>query len=279
MADPTSQKPQVLTNKTAGFCHWLFAVLLVVAAGLEVVSLFKPFGYNSQLDAICILLAAAGTLASLWRQLPLQNVLLGAVGIAAIGGGFSAFGASSLGAKTGLPFGPFIFGSAMGPRLFNNLPWAMPLIWMVVILNSRGVARMVLRPWRKNKTYGYRVIGLTALLVMLFDFALEPFAFRVKHFWNWLPTSFPVTWQCASPVNFISWGFISVLILLFISPALIVKRPRSKSGPQYYFLGVWLGAVLFFGLACAVNWIWPPVFVDAAIAIAVTVFAVRGARW
>jgi uncharacterized membrane protein len=279
MAESSSPKPEVLINKTAIFFHWLFTGLLAIAAALEIFSLFKPQAYASQLDAACIVLATASTLASLWRQLPLQNVLLTAFGIAIIGGGFSAFGASSLGEKTGLPFGPLIFGPAMGVPLFKTLPWAMPLVWVVMILNSRGVARMTLRPWRKNKTYGLRVIGLTAVLVVLLDVALEPFAFRIKHFWNWLPSTFPVTWQCAQPVNFLAWGLITVLILLFVSPALIVKRPRSKSGPQYHALCLWLGALLVFGLACALKWMWPPVCADAVIGIGIAVFAVRGARW
>jgi uncharacterized membrane protein len=279
MAESSSQKPEVLINKPAVFCHWLLLILLAVASALEIYSFFKPLAFASQLDAACIVLAAASTLASLWRQLPLQNVLLVAGGIALIGGGFSAFGASPLGTRTGLPFGPFIFGSAMGPLLFKTLPWAMPLVWVVMILNSRGVARMILRPWRKNKTYGLRVIGLTGVLVVLLDVALEPFAFRIKHFWNWPPTTFPFTWQCALPINFLAWGLITILILLFTSPALIVKRPRSKSGPQYHALCVWLGAFIVFGVACVLKQMWTPIIADVVIGTIVAVFAVRGARW
>jgi putative membrane protein len=279
MADDSSPPPAVLKNKTAIACHWLFGILLALAFALEIISLMRPGVFTGQLDALCIVLAAASTLAAMWRRLPLQNVLPAALGIAVIGGGFSAFGASSLGAKTGLPFGPFIYGSALGPKIFNLLPWAMPLVWVVIILNSRGVARMILRPWRKTKSYGYKVIGLTGLLVVAFDVALEPFAFRIRHYWNWMPTSFPLTWQCATPINFMAWWLIAVLILLFISPLLIVKRPRSKSGAQFHPLCVWLGAVIFFGIACALNAVWPPVFVDVTMGIIVTVFSVSGARW
>jgi uncharacterized membrane protein len=279
MADDSSQTSAVLQNKTALSCHWLLGFLLAAAFALEIICLVKPLSFASQLDAVGIVLAAASTLASLWRQLPLQNILPVALGIALIGGGFSAFGASSLGERTGLPFGPLIYGSAMGPKIFKALPWAIPLVWVVIILNSRGVARMILRPWRKNKSYGYKVIGLTGLLVVVFDVALEPFAFRIRHYWDWMPTNFPLTWQCATPINFLAWWCIAVLILLFVSPLLIVKRPRSKSGAQFHPLCVWLGAVLFFGMACALKHLWPPVFVDATIGIGVTIFAIRGAQW
>src|SRR5215469_1066466 len=208
MGNPTDQSPAVLENKPAILCHWLFAVLLALAFGLQIASFFLPLRFvsQSQLDAAFVVTAALSTLASLWRRLPLQNVLTVAFGVAVIGGGLSA-----LGAKTGLPFGPFIFGSGIGPVAFKSVSWVMPLIWVVIVLNSRGVARLILRPWRKNKTYGYKVIGLTGLLVLLFVVAFDPFASRVKHCWVWLPSALKLTWQGAPLVNFLTWGAVTLL--------------------------------------------------------------------
>jgi uncharacterized membrane protein len=274
MANPTSQPPAVLAKKGAIICHWLFVFLLAIAAAWEMVSLFRPLNFQDALDTAFISLAVAGTLASLWRQLPLQNILLATFGIGIIGGGFSA-----LGVRTALPFGPFFYGSPMGPQMFKTLPWAMPLVWVVIIFNSRGVARLILRPWRKNKNYGFRAIGLAGVLGLLFDVALEPFATLVKHYWRWVPTAVPVTWQGAPLVNFLAWGFIAALILLFVTPALISKKPRSKSGPDYHPLCLWLGGIIIFATGCAVHGIWLPVIVDAAIGIVTTIFAIRGAMW
>jgi uncharacterized membrane protein len=274
MANPTSQPPAVSTKKGAIFCHWLFVFLLAIAASGEMVSFFRPLGFQDTFDTAFILLATAGTLASLCRQLPLQNILLAAFVIAIIGGGVSG-----LGVRTALPFGPFFYGIPMGPQMFKTLPWAMPLVWVVVILNSRGVARMILRPWRKNKNYGFRAIALAGVLVLLFDLALEPFATLVKHYWRWVPTAVPVTWQGAALVNFLSWGFIAVLILFFVMPVLISKKPRTKSGPDYHPLCLWLGGVIIFATGCAVHGLWLPVIVDAAIGIVAAIFAIRGAMW
>lgn len=274
MENTSASTPAVLQKKTATLCHWLLASLLAIVFALELASFFWQLKVEGGLDAIFIVVAAASTLAAAWRRLPMQNVLLAALGIAVIGGGFSA-----LGARTDLPFGPFVWTSGIGLVLFKTLPWAMPLIWVVVILNSRGVARLVLRPWRKTKAYGFRLIGLTALLVLLFDVALEPYASQVKHFWLWLPTAWPLTWQGASVMNFLAWALITVLILLFVTPALIVKKPRTKSGPDFHPLCLWLGAMILFGTGCATNGLWLAVTVDTVIGIGAGVFAVRGAMW
>lgn len=279
MADPEQPSPAVLTKKTAIVCHWILVVLLATAFGMEIIALFMSVSFADQLDAGFIILAAATTLAWLWRQLPFQNVVLATLGIVMIGGGLVAFAASSLGAKAELPFGPWMFASGFGPRILDTTPWQMPLVWIVILLNSRGTARLILRPWRKNKTYGYRLIGLTALLVLLFDVAFDPFASRVKHYWLWLPTNVPLTWQGAPVINFLAWGLITALILLFTAPALIVKKPRSRRGPDYHPLCVWLGALVLFGISCGTRGIWPPIVADAIIGIVVAVFAIRGAMW
>src|SRR5438552_9547966 len=55
-------------------------------------------------DGLLVVLATAATLGSLARRLPAQNVLLAAVIIAIIGGGLE-----TLGALTGIPFGPYTY--------------------------------------------------------------------------------------------------------------------------------------------------------------------------
>jgi uncharacterized membrane protein len=155
----------------------------------------------------------------------------------------------------------------------------MPLIWVVVLLNSRGVARLILRPWRKTRTYGFWLIGFTAALTLLFDLALDPFASRIKHYWFWTPTKFPLTWQGAPLVNFAGWAGVTLLILAFITPALINKQLSKRRSPDFQPLAIWLGAILFFGIASAQNGLLAAAAVDAAMGIITVIFAVRGARW
>jgi len=263
-----------LANKAAIWLHWLFLFLLAVVFALEIVSLAFSLSFVDALDAALVVIAAASTLAAMSRRLPVQNVLMAGFGAGVIGGGLWA-----LDTRTGLPFGSFIYTAGAGSPLFETMPLAMPLLWIFVVLNSRGVSRMILRPWRKTKSYGYRVVGLTAILALVFDLAFEPFAFRVRHYWLWEPTKLPLTWDGAPALDFLAWGLVTVLILLFITPALINKRPRSRWTPDYHPLCMWLGGVLFFGAACAAHGIWLAVLADAVIIAAVTTFTLRGAKW
>jgi uncharacterized membrane protein len=274
MPKPSESTPAVLENRTAALSLWLLSSLLAVAFGMELVSLFRPITFAAQLDPAFIVLAATTTLAALWRRLPLQNVALAAAGIALVGGAFSAAGV-----RTNLPFGPFAYGSASGPLIFKTLPWPIPLLWVVIVLNSRGTARLILRPWRKNKNYGYRVIGLAAILVLLLDVAMEPFAFHVKRLWLWLPTTLHFTWQGAPIINFVAWGFITALILVLVSPALIVKKPRPKIGPEWHPFCLWLGAIALCAAGCAAQGLWTATIVAAVIGIGAAIFAIRGAMW
>jgi putative membrane protein len=225
-------------------------------------------------EALLLLLATASTLAALARQLPLQNVLLAALIIAVIGGA-----AHFLGAASGVPFGPFLFGSEIGQKFFAELPWAMPFIWIVAVLNSRGVARLVLRPWRKIRAYGFWLIGLTAVLTALFDVAFDPFAWFVRHYWIWRETKMLVTWQGAPLSNFFGWFIVTLLMLAFVTPVLINKQLSKRSAPDFHPLAVWLGAILIFALGAALHGLWLAVGADVIISVVAAIFAIRGARW
>jgi uncharacterized membrane protein len=253
----------------------LFWMLNALLGAAFVADLALP-GFSAALDATVIALAAGASIAALRRRLPLQNVLPAALITALIGG--VAHGLSS-NPDICFPFGRVVFSPASGGKIFDAIPWTIPLLWIVAIFNARGVGRLILRPWRKIRNYGFWLIGLTVVLAVAFDFALEPFAWHAKHFWLWQPTKIAVTWQGATLLNFLGWIFVSLLILLFITPSLIRKQPGGSSAPEYHPLILWLGALLWFAAGSAEVGLWWPVVADAVIAVVSTIFAVRGAKW
>ena len=225
-------------------------------------------------DGFLIVLGTSTTLASMTRRLPGQNVILASAIIGAI-----ASGIETVGALTGIPFGPFVYNyQVIGRELFPPLPWAIPLLWIFVILNTRGVARLILRPWRKIRAYGFYVIGLSALLVVLFDLGLEPFSARVKGFWFWNPTKLPFTWYGAPVVNFLGWAMASVLILAFATPSLIDKK-KVKHPTDYQPLFLWVLFNLLLLTGISAHQLWPAAAVILGETILVSIFAIRGAKW
>jgi len=272
-----SKTDSLVTKKMAGRERHFFTALLLAAFALVLMKLWWPLqlpGKPGWPEAALLLLATVSTIAALARHLPLQNVLTVALAIALASGAVTW-----LDLKTGIPFGQFTTSDNAGPKLFTAVPWALPLVWVVAILNSRGVTRLILRPWRKTRAYGFWLIGLTSGLTMLFDLALDPFASQVRHYWYWEPTKFPASWQGAPLVNFFGWAVVTLLILAFVTPMLINKNPIHRRPPDFHPLGVWLGGVLLFGAGSATLGLWPAVLLDGIAGAVVAVFAVRGARW
>jgi len=257
------------------FGERVFFGLLILAWLVVVANLLYSFSAKNQLtEIVLVFFATSATLFSLARQLPAQNVFL-ATGIIAFIGTLVFF----IGSMTSIPFGPFYYSDNVGPH-FKGVPWITPFVWVIAILNSRGVARLILRPWRKTLTYGWWVIGFTIVLCVLMDLGWEVFAARVKHYVFWTQTRFPVTWYGIPLVNFLGWILTLLLILAFATPALINKNPsRTKSKPDYSPLIVWMLLNAIFLTGAAAHQLWASVIVTGASCVIVTVFAVRGARW
>ncbi|MBI3852235.1 MAG: carotenoid biosynthesis protein [Verrucomicrobia bacterium] len=246
---------------------WLGVVLLMFLLHL-------PLPDDWQwVTALFLASATATTLVAMTRRLPAQNVAVAAGLIAFVSGVVQAVGAA-----TGIPFGAYVYTDNVGPRLFDTLPLLMPLVWIVAIINSRGVARLMLRPWRKTKLYGFRVIGLTCLLVTLLDFGLEPFATKVNRFWIWQTPATVLAWHTAPWINFFGWAMTTLLILVVATPWFIVKRSAGQP-PDYHPLIVWLSLILLFAAGTAGHQLWWAAGSSVLAGVLVTIFALRGARW
>jgi len=275
--DSPAESRSDLAERLRGFLLLGVSSLALVMFAVVVVTLVTPTqlpGKAGWPDAVLLLLTAVATIIAMARHLPLQQVLLAATIIGVIGGLTHALTAASA-----IPFGPIQY-LAIGPRFFEHFAWAMPVLWIVVVLNSRGVARLILRPWRKTRSYGFWLLGTTATLAVLVDLALEPYATKARGFWLWLPTKLPVHWFGAPLTNIVGWILVALLILAFATPCLInkEKRPR-RSAPDYHPLIVWLLGMILFGLGTVTAGVWLAGLYALIIAGLTVTFALRGARW
>ncbi|HMP83614.1 MAG TPA: carotenoid biosynthesis protein [Verrucomicrobiota bacterium] len=276
----SNQSRDLSTNPsadTARFVTWLGWIIAAVGCVVIVMRLVWPSAMtgSARWPEVLLLAGLKVTLvASLCRQLPLQNVLLAA----AVTAGFGGI-AHGVNAWAGVPFGPQVFTGSAGPELFGKLPVTLPLVWVVVILSSRGVARLVLRPWRKLRAYGLWLIGFTALLTALLAGGLEPFASRTEHYWYWGKTRIPVDWHGVPVTVFLCWALMTLLIMAFITPPLINKKTSRQSAPDFHPLAAWLVLGVLFGIGAATERMASAVVYCVLTTLLVGVFAMRGARW
>ena len=276
-----SRHPKNLSTNPSGegarFALWLAWIVAGVGWSALVLRLLWPkltTGSANWPEALLLIALSVVLLGALLRQLPLQNIALVTVVIAFVGGV-----AHGVGAATGIPFGPLTFAGRAGAELFGKLPLLLPLLWIVMILSSRGVARLVLRPWRKLRTYGYWLIGFTVLLTTLLVGAMEPFASRVQHYWLWGQTRLPVAWHGAPVTSFLGWALVTLLIMAFITPALINKKTSRQSPPDYHPLAVWLLLDLAFAIGGCTKQLWSAVIYCGVVGVVAGMFAIRGGKW
>jgi len=225
------------------------------------------------IEVLLLMATLLTTLVTLARRLPLQNVLTAGLLIGGLGGILIAIGAAS-----GVPFGPIMYGDALGEKVFTLVPWPMPLLWVILIINGRGVARLIMRPWRRTNYYGFWVIGLTCGLAVVFDLGFEPFAVQVKNYWIWLGRKGVLSWHTAPWVNFLGWFSGCLGIIAFTIPWLINKQP-VKQPMDYQPLGVWGLVNLWVLTGNAAHGLWWAAALGLFLNGLAITYAVRGARW
>ncbi len=235
-----------VSARTGGFAleRVLFAAfalnLLLVFARLLKPGLLGAAGAVPEVTLL--VLAACASAASLARELPAQNVVLAVVLIVAL-----SFAMDLVISAARLALEPPQDRGNASISIF----WAAPLIRVFTLLNSRGLARLLLRSKLQNPNYGLWVLGLTALLA----FVLEMDLALVLRFWSAdAGGSLAASW-IASGCNLLAL----VVVVSFVTPSLIVKRPggREFQPAATAACGAWFSAALLFLTSAAIHALWP----------------------
>ncbi len=103
-----------------------------------------------------------------------------------------------LGTKTGLPFGNYWYGPALGYRL-SGVPVIIGINWFLMVMGSGFIARYLLN----NR--GLQIL-LAAAVMTLIDLAIEPLA-PALDYWYWQQGQAPA-------LNYLGWLLVSVAMQL-----------------------------------------------------------------
>lgn len=193
--------------------YFIHILILFHAIGLILFIYFPEFAHLSFLNILL-----CGLLVVLDKPLTVKGV---SALVVVIGGGFLV---ELIGVQTGVLFGNYTYGSALGPKLYG-VPLIIGINWMAIVLASIGVVGYFkLNNWFTAILAG----GLSTVM----DYLIEPVAIRYD-FWSWSGNSIP-TW------NYICW-FIFCSIFAYL--CLNWWGKMNKTGAGLYL--VWL---LFFGI-------------------------------
>jgi len=125
------------------------------------------------------------------------------------------------GTATGRIFGPYTYGSTLGPRLLG-VPVVIAFNWLLVIVGALSLARLI-----TLRRVPAAILG--AALAAGFDFLLEPTAMRLEY-WSWTgvvsPAGIPVQ-------NYVAWFLIALAAGL---PFTLLRVPAKSRVPTAYFL-------------------------------------------
>lgn len=254
---------------------WLKAALLVAM----VTGAFSVWVIATQrqvsVPATCLhgaffVLASAAGMMSLARRLPLQNVTACALAVWA-----TAFIVLTVGIRGQVIFGKLEYAADFRPWVLWKLPWVIPFIWLAMILASREAARVVLRPWRRNRNYGFGLLCVAAVLTMLLDLSIQPMASKVAGWWSWRSVPPAGHWQGVPWYVFLTGFLMGALLLGFAGPWLVVKRPAPHP-PGLWAVAPWLVLAVYALAAQLAGSLWGAAVLTALGTIAVVTMAWRG---
>jgi len=189
---------------------------------------------------LLVVLATGITIVSLSRELPAQNSIFASILIAAI-----AIIIQVVVAHGGPSLGQYFNPLQPDDKLFHKLVWAAPLLWVVVLLNARGVARLILQSARRTKNYGIWVLVVTVLLVMFWQLGFEPLVnkFKANHYGT--SKNIHEGWYGNSWFNFVKLAVIVSATLLLVTPSLINKSPKeTRLSVQPLFIWLLLSSLV-----------------------------------
>jgi len=129
----------------------------------------------------------------------------------------ATFAVEAAGVATGLVFGPYHYGTTLGPKLLE-VPLIIGANWVMIVLGALRLSeRLAVRPFPSAL--------IAAALATAFDWVMEPVAIRLDY-WQWHTADIPLQ-------NYVAW-FVTAAVAAYL-----YRRFRLKTKtilPAWYFL-------------------------------------------
>jgi len=182
------------------------------------------------------------------------------------------------GTSFGIPFGKYSYTGLMGWQLFDKVPLLIPVSWFCMSLCCYLLAVQFTGPIKRNAFPGARRwqgpvqrVGLAAVLLIAWDFTLEPAMSQLTPYWIWEEAG--VFFFGVAVRNLLGWLVTGLLI--FTSFEILRLRSYSdrfqSSWPLKFYL---LNLFLPIGLSLAGS-VWPPVILTAVVLSSCFLYATR----
>lgn len=144
------------------------------------------------------------------------------------------------GTATGLPFGPYAYTGLLGAKWFGLVPLLIPLSWFTMALPGYYLAYLAF----PDTTQRVKRIGFAALLLTLWDLALDPAMSFLTPYWQWGEAG---AYYGMPFINLAGW-FLTGLVLMTALHLLNVERWFSRLSPRwmtsYYLLVLLLPLIM-----------------------------------
>ncbi|MEJ8758325.1 carotenoid biosynthesis protein [Pontibacter sp. H259] len=199
----THETPQSTIKSAKGVSFWVSLAILVIfhAVGFWGLQFSGRPMYFQELTPLNLILTNI-LLFSLHRHWNMQFILFAVVVMLA------GFFAEVIGVHTGLLFGNYQYGEALGLKL-----WEVPLLigvnWLLLVYSTGTIAASL-----QTKKWVKALVG-TALMVLL-DYFMEPVAMHYD-FWHWQNNEVPLT-------NYIGWFGLAFLLQLYFHLTAVYKQ-------------------------------------------------------
>jgi putative membrane protein len=165
-----------------------------------------------------------------------------------------------VGATTGLPYGEFEYVVSLGPMLLGTIPWALPLFFIPLVLNSYLLCLLLLGQRARSSLVRVPVV---AAMVVGIDLVLDPGAVALG-FWRYESAVF----YGVPAMNYAGWVLSAVVATMLIDIAFDRTALTERIENCEYMLDDMVSFVLLWGSINAFYGAWIPVAVATGFGLA-----------